>query len=221
MIDPLNAGMTALTAPSPIAFLLLLLAGLLTSIGPCIAPRYVAVAAIVHSTERPARVITAFVFGLISAYVFLGFAAGALGMLIGLAGAMNTVLAGALVIGGMITLAQAGPKNPEHAHAHHEHQPICSIGGTFLLGATSALVVSPCCTPVVATIIATSSAIGRPITGALSLGIFALGHTLPIVAAAFAGSAFRRLALIAASQAPGIVAGALMLALGVYYGILA
>jgi cytochrome c-type biogenesis protein len=221
MIDPFHAGISTLVSPSAFSFLLLLFAGILTSIGPCIAPRYIAVTALAGAARRPLPAIGAFVAGLIGAYVLLGFAAGGLGMMVGLASTMNSILAVVLFIGGLLTLARARVEGAACAHTRHGSTFDRSIGGVFLLGATSALVVSPCCTPVIVAIFATSSAMGRPIAGALSLGIFALGHTLPLMVAGFAGATFRNLARIATSQAPGIVAGALMVALGLYYGALA
>jgi cytochrome c-type biogenesis protein len=221
MINPLDAGVSALVSPSVFSFMPLLFAGILTSIGPCIAPRYIAVAALANATHRPLPAIGAFVGGLIGAYVLLGFAAGGLGMMVGLANTINGILAVVLLIGGIVTLTHARVDDPVCMHARYGRTFDRSMGGIFLLGATSALVVSPCCTPVIVAIFATSSAMGRPIAGALSLGIFALGHTLPLMVAGFANATFRNLAHLATSQAPGIIAGALMVALGVYYGALA
>jgi len=199
-------------------------AGMLTSFGPCVAPRYIAVTAIANASRRPVITIGAFVAGLVAAYVFLGFAAGLLGQLWSLSSLIDVALAASLVAGGIITLIRARPA--AHATCSHDGinaKPLSdgSAGGTFLIGAATALVISPCCTPIVAAIVATSSAIGKPALGAGLLALFALGHAVPLLFSGVFGSfVMRRFAVLTVSQAPSIVAGTLMLALGCYYAVL-
>jgi cytochrome c biogenesis protein CcdA len=91
-----------------------------------------------------------------------------------------------------------------------------------LLGATSVLVVSPCCTPVIAGIAAFTVAHGRSADAAALFATFACGHALPAVATALAGARLGKgLRRVAASHAPATVAGGLMLALAGFYGLLA
>jgi cytochrome c biogenesis protein CcdA len=97
-----------------------------------------------------------------------------------------------------------------------------SFGGVFLLGASSVLVVSPCCTPVVAGIAGLTLATGRTFEGVALLAVFACGHAVPVAFAGLLGDRFASvLRRLAASQAPAIVSGALMIALAAYYGVLA
>jgi cytochrome c-type biogenesis protein len=97
-----------------------------------------------------------------------------------------------------------------------------SLGGMFLLGAGSALVISPCCTPVVAAIAGSAAATGSPIRGALLLATYAAGHAAPLFVAGNLGNGVRRLLpRLRNAQAPAIVAAVLLLALGCYYGVLA
>ena len=238
MTDVLGAGLQAAATRSPLAYPLVFAAGIVTSVGPCVAPRYVAVAVLANAARRPWPVIAAFVAGLIGAYVALGLAAGALGGLWLTSSTVYVVLAVALAAGGLVTLLRADTHEHAGEHGHtphtqgqrHEHggdtaaakRASASLGGTLLLGASSAFVVAPCCTPVVAGIAGLTILGGRTLEGALLLTAFGLGHALPLLAAGVLG---RRVAGLVgrctASAAPGVVAGTLMLALAAYYGVLA
>jgi cytochrome c-type biogenesis protein len=242
VIDVVGEGLRAAATRSALAYPLVFAAGLATSIGPCAAPRYVAVAALAHGARRPWAVMAAFASGVVGAYVALGLGAGMLGALWSASSTTYAVLAIALAAGGVVTLLRTGsarcPHNADahragnHHTAHHadghstvaiaKAGPRTSAGGTFLLGAASAVVVSPCCTPVLAAIGAATMASGPAANGAALLGAFACGHVIPILLAGALGthlsSMLRRWA---DSQAPAIVAGSLMLALAAYYGVLA
>lgn len=222
--------MLAAGSGSPLAIGLVFLAGTITSVGPCVAPRYVAIAAIVNGYRRPIVPTAAFIAGLVCAFVALGFGAG----LLGSTAASSTIIYGSLALGllcgGLVTLVRAAAPQTraECCTADRHHAPASSprdsrtLGGVFLLGAASAFVVSPCCTPVVATIVATSAAIGKPGFGMILLVSFALGHALPLFFAGSIGSIVQRLMRgRVPAQASAIVAGTLMLALAAYYGILA
>jgi cytochrome c-type biogenesis protein len=200
-------------------------AGLFTSVGPCVAPRYVAIAALAGRDRHPIVPTLAFVSGLIGAFVALGFAGGLLGAMSSSSTTIYVILAAALLGGGCIALARAVP----HDHAAVTCRPVCatngarrSLGAVFLLGAASAFVVSPCCTPMVATVLATSTAAGKPLFGALLLASFGAGHALPLLFTAQIGSVAARLAPSRfAEQGLAIVSAVLMLALGTYYAVLA
>jgi cytochrome c biogenesis protein CcdA len=224
MIDPTAMSISAITAHSPASIVLVFAAGVLTSFGPCVAPRYIAVTAIANATRRPTVTIAAFLCGLVGAYVALGFAAGLIGSLWSLSSVIDGVLAATLLFGGAMTLIRA------RTHQHHEQS--CSpndsqarsdgsFGGTALVGAATALVISPCCAPIVVAIVATSTAVGKPAMGAALLAVFALGHALPLLfSGAFSSLLMRRFARLTTAQAPAIIAGSLLLALGCYYAVL-
>jgi cytochrome c biogenesis protein CcdA len=222
MSDPVISALRLLEASPAAAFGSLFTAGLLTSVGPCVAPRYVAVASLTQGRRNPSVAIAAFVGGLTFAYVVLGFAAGALGTLRSASTTIDVLLAGALVGGGCIALVRARPLDANH----HRCEPRGtrerhSLGAAFLLGASSALVVSPCCTPVVGAVAATTTALGNPLMGAALLAAFALGHALPLIGVGQLRALVERGVPPAAAQAPAIVSAVLMIALGLYYGMLA
>jgi thiol:disulfide interchange protein DsbD len=231
VIDIVGEGLRAVADRTPVAYPLVFAAGAATSIGPCAAPRYIAVAALVSATRSPAHIVAAFVAGLASAYVLLGTAAGLLGAVWSRSWILYAALACVLGAGGVITLF--GGRRPcqpcEGANAANAFeasacasQGRAGLGGAFLLGAGSALVVSPCCTPVVAGIAGLTAASGHTAAGVLLLATFACGHAIPVVAAGALGSriasALRR---IVASHAPAVVSGTLMIALAAFYGLLA
>jgi thiol:disulfide interchange protein DsbD len=226
VIDVLGESLRAVGTRSALAYPLVFAAGLVTSVGPCAAPRYVAVAALAHASRAPWTVVGAFAAGLVGAYVALGGAVGsaanALGALWSASPVVYAALAVALLAGGIATLLRALPVVGAHACHPRGSRGTAGLGGVFLLGASSVLVVSPCCTPVVAGIAGLTIATGRAFDGVLLLAVFACGHVVPVALAGSLGdrlgAAVRRLA---ASQAPGIISGSLMLALAAYYGVLA
>jgi thiol:disulfide interchange protein DsbD len=221
--DVVSAGLHAVAARSPLAYPFVFAAGAVTSIGPCAAPRYVALAALLNASRRPARVVAAFAAGLVGAYVTIGVAAGALGALWSASRFLYAALAITLAVAGFATLLRVDCTSHVHDDVRAgDAGARASFGGTFLLGASSALVVSPCCTPIVAGIAGLTTAGGHPAAGATLLAAFACGHALPIVSAGALGThVARALRHVAVAHASAVVAGTLMLALAAYYGVLA
>lgn len=222
MIDPAGAALRAASSGSALAYPLLFAAGAATSIGPCVVPRYLAVAALAHATHRPRQRIAAYVAGIVLAYVLLGVAAGALGALWRTSGPVYAALSLLLAAAGIMTLLHEQHPCGEGCAHRTESAGAGGLGAALLLGAASAFVVSPCCTPLIASIAGLTVLGGRAADGAALLASFALGHVAPLLAA---GSLGARAAGIVAratlSQAPAVIAGTLMLALSAYYGLLA
>ena len=228
MIDPLAASTFAVTSPSPAALGTLFIAGALTSAGPCVAPRYVALAAIAGGYRHPIVPTLVFVAGLLGAFMALGFGAGLLGAMWSFSPLLYALLAAGLVVGGCVTLARAVAQPAGHAACAADCGGSSaaagqrSLGAVFMLGTASTLVVSPCCTPVIAGVIGASTAIGKPVLGIILLASFALGHVLPLFFAGSVSSMFApALRWRLPAQAPRIISGVLMLALGAYYAVLA
>jgi thioredoxin:protein disulfide reductase len=231
VIDLLGESLRAVGTRSALAYPLVLSAGVVTSVGPCAAPRYVAVAALAQATRAPWKIVAAFAAGLVAAYVALGAlasavgtAGSALGSLWSASSYVYGALATALLAGGVFTLIRASDPATSRPceHGTASSRGAASAGGVFLLGASSVLVVSPCCTPVVAGIAGLTLATGRAFNGVALLAVFACGHAVPVAFAGALGDRFASvLRRLAASQAPAIVSGALMIALAAYYGVLA
>ena len=213
MIDPQTAVFDAFAHPTLGAFASVFCGGLITSIGPCVAPRYIAISALTGTERRAVLPIGVFATGLLGAYVSLGWISGALGFLANASTLIYAVLATGLIVGGLWTLVVVPC---QHAHSS---TPPRSLGAVLLLGMASAFVASPCCTPIVAAVVSTSAIVGKPTFGAMLLFFFALGHIAPLAAVAFLGGRLRAtIVRFAHAQAPAIAGGVLMLALGLLYG---
>ena len=220
MIDALDAALRALTARSYAAYPLVALAGVASGIGPCAAPRSLALAALAHGARRPARTAAAFATGVVLAYTAAGAGMEALAFAFASSRVTYALAATAFATAGVVTLARAGGARCT-GHVHERvHAP--RAGGALLLGATSTLLVSPCCTPVIGAIAGLTAANGRCAAGVAMLVAFACGHALPaILIACGAGRCAPALQRVLTAQAPGIVAGTLSLALACYYAVLA
>ncbi len=226
MIDAVGMTYRAIGTMSPLAWPLAFACGAAGSVGPCVAPRFIALAGFtfgVHRTKALA-ITAAFAGGIMTAYACLGSVVSLLSHVAAFSTVMYAAIAIALVVyGGAMLLRE--PK--DHApgcggeassdckpHAH-------SLGGVFLLGAASTLVISPCCTPVALGILALAASSGNAVYGSALLAVFALGHALPLL---FIGSC-SGLRVVRPSlewrTAGATVAGSLLLALGAYYGLLA
>ncbi len=191
------------------------LAGAATSIGPCVAPRYLALAAMIGN-RRPYVTVVAFTAGIVVATVVLGAGAGLAAALIANVTLIDALVAATLIAFGLVTLV----REPQHCTHHAPAAPRAS--GAFALGAASALVVSPCCTPLIVAFAGLGAFEREPLVAALALAAFALGHAAPLVLAGAAGTAFARpIRAFAATAAPAVVSGSLTIALGCYYGLLA
>lgn len=220
MFDPISQALTAVGARSAYAIPLVFLAGAVSSIGPCVAPRFVAVAGLASGKPRSQAItrVLWFVGGLVATYAVFG----AISTLVERAADFSTLTytVVAIALGGGGVLALWRGEEP----CAHEHVPARDVGngGAALFGASFALVVSPCCTPLVLGIIAYTSGAGNITYGSALLACFALGHALPLVVVAFgmnrATAMLRRYSI---HQAAGMVSAALMLALCAYYAVLA
>jgi cytochrome c biogenesis protein CcdA len=217
MIDPIAVAIDGVARGNIARLPLVVMAGALTSVGPCVAPRYVAMAALLRG-RRPYLTIATFVTGMLVGYAALGFGIGVLGALAVRASLLYLVLAVVLAIAGVRTLLH-DPKC-DHEHGGTIVRP-ARLSGVFSLGAASAFVVSPCCTPVVAAIAGLAAFDGNAAARVTLLAGFALGHAAPLFLAA-PGSALAARSFHAWNAGPSsaVVSGTLMIALGFYYGLL-
>jgi cytochrome c biogenesis protein CcdA len=223
VIDLLGEGMHAIAMRSVLAYPFVFAAGAATGIGPCAAPRYVAVAALAGATSRPWTVLAPFGAGLAGAYAVLGLATGTLAALWSASRAVYLALAIGLAVSALATLMRDGARSHGACTTRRAAAPArASTGGVFLLGASSAFVVAPCCTPAIAAIAGLTVTSGHVADGAALLAAFGCGHALPVLAT---GALASRLTMIVrrldAAGATAVVGGGLMLALAAYYGILA
>jgi cytochrome c-type biogenesis protein len=217
VIDPIASAISAAALQSPWAPASAFVAGVATSVGPCVAPRFVAVAALASSPGIARwKAVSAFAAGLCASYVALGVAAGFAARIAAISAHVYTLLALVLIGFGLKTLWS------EPARCVHDGPKPRSLGGACVLGMSFALVTSPCCTPVIVVLGSLAASGPSPAFGGLLIGSYAAGHALPLVAAGFGWQWIgRRLDVRPLRPAMQTIGGALMLGLAAYYGVLA
>lgn len=150
----------------------------------------------------------AFTLGLASSLSALGLAAAFLGQVYGAesGGALSAILAlassGLYVAMGLtlleiLPLPQLLPSSairPEQTQAIEDDSPVRGFGLAYVFGASTALVASPCATPVLASLLAFITSSGTdPTVGAALLVAYSLGYSSPIFAAGMATGAVKEL----------------------------
>jgi len=216
---------TMLQSGSLLAYLLVFLGGVVTSIGPCNVAMIPLVVGFVGGSTRPSRgrsflLSLTFATGLALTFAALGVIASLVGGLIGgTSRVWYYVVAGVcLVIGlqmlGVIRLPEAG-----WLARLRERVRLRGVPGALALGLVSGLVASQCATPVLAAILtyvmARRGGLGY---GAALLFVYALGRGAPIVlAGTFAGVVKRLQASGRWSPAIERASGAIVIGVGLYF----
>jgi len=191
---------------SPITALpLLFIAGVLTSLAPCIYPMIPITAAIVGGTavgeaprprSRTVVLTLTYVFGLALAYASLGLFAGLTGTLFGsvstnpwLYFAMaNLLILASLAMLDVIPIRVPGWLLTRAAAAGQGG----TLSGVFVMGAVSGLVAAPCSAPVMAAVLTWVSTTKSGVLGFIYLFVFSLGMcTLLVIVGLFSGTIAR------------------------------
>ncbi|NJK87987.1 MAG: peptide permease [Myxococcales bacterium] len=136
----------------PSGFVVLILAGLIASLLPCVYPLYPITAAVIRNRGRGLAHPSTYYVGLVAAYGLLGIAAGTLG------GALQQVLRYALtqlVIGSVLLILAAATAGFVHLSVFGAQPRATRSGlmGTALMGLGAGFVSSACVGPVVASIL--------------------------------------------------------------------
>lgn len=180
-----------------LALFLLFLAGLLLSFTPCVYPMIPIVANIVarQNTVSPAKgfVLSAsYGVGVASAYGLLGALVAWFGQAVGVVGWLQNpyVLGAFALIFALLALAMFGVINMAlpsaisgtlQSTSQAADNKLGSIGGSFLVGSLSALVVSPCVSLPMAGALTAVSVSGSALFGFLALFMLGLGLSLPLM----------------------------------------
>jgi cytochrome c-type biogenesis protein len=193
------------------------LAGLTTSVGPCVAPRYLALAALVanmNGRRRWLRVIC-FMAGLLLCYGVLAATASLVGAVV--------ALSRFLYLGLAVCFLGLGLRGLIVTQSCERARMVGTSSGLALItGGALGLVFSPCCTPVVGLMAIVTTATGSPFTALLTVLAFGLGHVAPLATVALGLDLGERLAFRhVLDDAMVTIGGGLSLALGCYYGVLA
>lgn len=212
-----------LTHLSPLSFGIVLVAGLLTSLTPCMLSMLPIAVGYISGYESESRTSAFlqslwFAFGLATTLAGLGVVAALFGRVYGQIGIGLPIVVSAIAILMGLNLLEVIPLQ------------LPNLGGTdwiakswphsvrsYLLGLTFGLVASPCSTPVLATLLAWISSTGDPVLGSGLLLAYAIGYVLPlVVAGTFAAAIEQFLALRQWSGWITPVSGALLIGFGVF-----
>ena len=209
---------------SLLAFALVFLGGILTSIGPCnVAMIPLVVGYVGGARDLPrARAFTlslSFAFGLAMTFMLLGVAASLVG---GLVGASTTwwyyLVAFICFVIGLNMLGLIHLEPPGWLGGLREKVTLKGAPGALVLGLVSGLVASQCATPVLAAILTYVMAKGALMYGAGLLFVYALGRGVPIVLAGTFTGALKQMQALGRWNAPlEKFAGVIILAVGIYF----
>lgn len=165
----------------------LFLAGLATSLTPCVYPMIPITAGILGGAgaERRSRGRTlwltlAYVLGVALVYSLLGLVAGLSGTLFGTVSSSPWalfIMGNLLLVFGLALLDVFTVEVPARVAAWAGRISGTSVGGVFALGATSGLVAAPCGAPAFAAVLTFVSTTGSAALGFLYLFVFSLGLT--------------------------------------------
>ena len=173
----------------PVAFF----AGLLTGFTPCTYPILPVTVGYLGSRDGRSRqrrflLAGAFVLGMAAVYAALGMAAGLTGRVFGEISAhpLSYLVTGNVCILLSLSLFDVFqlPTITLLPHRGGTGEGAGGIGGAFLVGAVSGIVVGPCTAPVLGGVLIYVGSSGNPVFGATLLFTFALGMGLPVVALA-------------------------------------
>jgi len=214
----------ALQDVSLLAFLLVFVGGVVTSIGPCnIATIPLIVGYVGGSRDLPrtrAFVLSlAFAIGLALTFMLLGVAAALIGGLIGASTHWwYYLVAGICFLIGLNMLGVLKLNLPMWLGGLRERIGLKGIPGALALGLVSGLVASQCATPVLAAILTYVMAKGALLYGATLLFVYALGRGVPVVlAGTFTGvlKSFQKLGRW--SEVIEKASGIIVIAVGFYF----
>ncbi len=196
---------TQLSASPLTALPILFIAGVLTSLAPCIYPMIPITAAIVGGSSvgdvvrprsRTVALTLTYVVGLALAYASLGLLAGLTGTLFGSVSTnpwLYFAMANLLIIAALAMLDVIPVRVPAwlltRAATAGEGG---SLYGVFVMGAASGLIAAPCSAPVMAAVLTWVTATKSGVLGFIYLFVFSLGMcTILVLVGLFSGSVAR------------------------------
>jgi cytochrome c-type biogenesis protein len=205
----------------------LFVAGLATSLTPCVYPMIPITAGVLGgagaagSRRRSVVLTLAYVLGLALVYSLLGLLAGLSGTLFGSVSSSPWalfVMGNLLLVFGLALLDVFTVSVPARVSAWVSRIDARSLPGVFLLGATSGLVAAPCGAPAFAAVLTFVSTTGSAWLGFLYLFVFSLGLTaLLVVVGLLSGSVAALPRSGAWTLAIKRAGGVLLIAMAEYY----
>jgi len=216
---------SVLQAGSLLAYLLVFLGGVVTSIGPCNVAMIPLVIGFVGgsgqlSRSRSFALSLTFAVGLAVTFMLLGVVASLVGGLIGgTSRVWYYVVAGVCVLIGLSMLGVFHLPDVPGVARLRERVRLRGLPGALALGLVSGLVASQCATPVLAAILTyVMSQEGALVYGAALLFVYALGRGVPIVlAGTFTGALKQMQSLGRWSSLIERVSGVIVIGVGLYF----
>jgi cytochrome c-type biogenesis protein len=224
---------SVLRAGSLLAYVLVFLGGIVTSIGPCNVAMIPLVIGFVGGSRQPApgmrssvghgrsfALSLTFAVGLAITFMLMGVVASLVGGLMGGTSRIWYYVVAAVCV--LIGLSMLGvfhlPEVPGAARLRERVQ-LRGIPGALALGLVSGLVASQCATPVLAAILTyVMSQDGALVYGAALLFVYALGRGVPIVLAGTFTGALKRLQSFGRwSPIVERVSGVIIIGVGLYF----
>ena len=180
---------------------ILFITGVLTSLTPCIYPMIPITAAIVggqsvgRSTRRGIALTLTYVLGISLVYALLGLLAGMTRTLFGTVSASPwaAIITGNLLLLFGLWMLDAIPVRIPSSLLGRRTDSVSSIGGAFVMGCASGLVVAPCSAPVLAAVLTWVSVTRSAWLGFFYLFVFSLGMCAILVVVGVFGASFARL----------------------------
>jgi cytochrome c-type biogenesis protein len=215
----------ALQTTSFIAYVLVFLGGVLTSIGPCNAAMIPLIIGYVGGSTNLSRrhsftISLTFSLGLAVTFMLLGVFASLIGGLIG--GGTRLwyyLVAFVCFLIGLQMIGVINLRSPMWFGGLRERVGLKGLPGAFSLGLVSGLVASQCATPVLAAILTYVIAQGEALFyGASLLFVYALGRGVPIVLAGTFAGAFKQIQSMGQwSETLEKVSGVMIMGVGLYF----
>ena len=201
------SNITSQLSSSPLtAIPLVFLAGVLTSLTPCIYPMIPITAAIVGGQSvggeaaprwRTVALTGAYVLGLASVYSLLGLVAGVTGTMFGTISTnpwLYFAMANVLVLAALSMLDVIPVRLPSSVMRRAATAGTGGrAAGAFVMGSMSGLVAAPCGAPVMAAVLTWVSTTGSAALGFVYLFVFSLGMCALLVAVGLSSGALSRL----------------------------
>jgi cytochrome c-type biogenesis protein len=214
---------TQLADLTPVSVGIIFLAGLLTSLTPCMLSMLPITIGYIGGYEAKTRLQAAvqstwFALGLATTLAGLGVLAAVVGKIYGQIGLGLPIVVSAIAILMGLNLLEALPfRLPSWGGMDWFSQELPASVKSYLIGVTFGLVASPCSTPVLATLLAWISTTKDPVLGSLLLLAYTAGYVTPlIVAGAFTASIKKLLELRRWSGWITPASGVLLVIFGVF-----
>ena len=180
---------TQLAHLTPVSVGIIFLAGLLTSLTPCMLSMLPITIGYIGGYEAKTRLQAAvqstwFALGLATTLAGLGVLAAVVGKIYGQIGLGLPIVVSAIAILMGLNLLEALPfRLPSWGGMDWFSQELPTSAKSYLIGVTFGLVASPCSTPVLATLLAWISTTKDPVLGSLLLLAYPAGYVTPLILA--------------------------------------